>query len=276
MPEISAVESPEAATAAAESVLTTAHGDTVKPPPEAAELPSDLVILPGGYLDLFQGVLITDAHVRELNGEDEEAISKTAESPARYFDTILSRGVETIGDSLKVTKDVLNRLLAGDRDALLLGIRCVTFGEVVDYFAFCPHCRTEQSVSVNLRTDIPVDKLEDPVSGRSFEVDLPSGKKAQVSLPDGSASAAMANSTDKTESALKTVLLQHTVKEIDGFPVVNADAVRKNLSIQDRNKIIEELNERNPGPQLGEVSRPCEDCEGDIPVIVNMADLFRF
>ena len=82
--------------------------------------PSDTIVeLPGGYLNAA-GEVIKFAEVRELNGKDEEAISKT-NNMAKALLIILQRGTVTIGDE-EATDKVLDSLLVGDRDALLLGI----------------------------------------------------------------------------------------------------------------------------------------------------------
>ena len=98
--------------------------------PEQVEIritsPSDNVVtLPGGYINAT-GEVITEAEVRELNGRDEEEISK-ASSLGKVLLAILKRGTVRVGDE-QVTEDLLDRLLSGDRDMLLLGIFKATFG----------------------------------------------------------------------------------------------------------------------------------------------------
>ena len=74
------------------------------------------VDLPGGYLN-FDGKLITTAEVRELTGADEEAIAK-AGSTAKSLHVLLERGLVKLGDK-EATKDDIDLLLSGDRDAIL-------------------------------------------------------------------------------------------------------------------------------------------------------------
>jgi hypothetical protein len=109
---------------------------------------------------------------------------------------------------------------------------------------------------------------------RVFEVTLRSGKFARVGLPDGASQKAIASSDDKSEARLRTILLTHCVQEIDGFPVVREHEV-KVLSMRDRDLLIEEINKRNPGPQLQEVSRSCVECSEKISLPLSLADLFR-
>ena len=96
---------------------------------------SNEVALPGGFISPG-GALAKYAEVRELNGADEEAISKSG-SIGRALNTILQKGLVSIGGE-DVKKDDIDDLLAADRDSILLGIRRVTFGETVEYGAVCP------------------------------------------------------------------------------------------------------------------------------------------
>src|SRR3954468_25079938 len=87
-------------------------------PPKIDAPPDGTVLLPGG-LETDDGI-VRDAVVRELNGEDEEALAKASGHTLRYVQALL-RGVETIGGE-PVDNKVLRRLLIGDREELILAI----------------------------------------------------------------------------------------------------------------------------------------------------------
>lgn len=259
-----------ATNAAVEAVLSTTPTDA----PSAPVLPDSEVALPGGYFDLATMSVSRTAQVRELNGDDEEAILRHQGNLGKTLETILQRGVESVGGQ-KATPQVLDGLLAADRDTLLVNIRSVTFGDTITLVgAACPHCRHEQELTISCRDDIPVKSLEDP-SDREFETTLASGKRVKISLPNGATQRAIANSEDTNLGVLNTILLTGCVKEINGFPVVNADHLRKVLSMRDRDEIRREIDQRNPGPRLGEVSRPCAACGEPIALPLTMVDLFR-
>jgi hypothetical protein len=80
--------------------------------------PSDTTVeLPGGYLNAA-GEIIRTAEVRELTGKDEELISKT-NNLGKAILTILQLGTVKIGNELATDK-ILDELLVGDRDAIIL------------------------------------------------------------------------------------------------------------------------------------------------------------
>ncbi|CAB4123507.1 hypothetical protein UFOVP46_25 [uncultured Caudovirales phage] len=236
------------------------------------QYPADnLVTLPGGYISAT-GEVIKTVEVRELNGRDEELITKTS-NIGRLFSTILSRGTVSVG-ALKADENILDNLLAGDRDAVLLGIYKATFGSTTELESFCQGCQDYKTVEVDIDRDIKSKVLVDPVKDRVFTV---YGKSHEytVILPNGATQRELSSNLDKTLSELNTMLLEQTVVEIDGNPVVSKNQVQ-NIGIADRRKISEELTKRTPGPQFETVTITCPDCEGEVVVPINLGTLFRF
>jgi hypothetical protein len=272
VPEIIASDNPVLANQIIDKVLA---GET---PKDAAielgiaftDLPDTHVELPGGFL-ASDGTIIRTAEVRELTGFDEEALAK-AGSSAKVMSILLQRGVVKVGDE-KPTQETFTGLLAGDRDALLLAVRRVTYGAEVEYQLMCPFCGQTIELAVDLAKDVEYKRLEEDAE-RRFVVDLSNGT-ALVALPNGGAQRALLQAEGKTFAELNTILLRHCVLEIDDFPVVNEDSVRK-LKIKDRETILEELAKRAPGPDLNGVKKACPSCEEDIDLPLTLTGLFRF
>lgn len=229
------------------------------------------VILPGGFIDK-EGAVIKYAQVRELNGLDEEAISK-AGSLAKALSVILQKGVVSIGLN-SASRDDIDNLLSGDREALLLGIRRATFGDTAEYDFKCPHCKTELEVAVDLVKDVPVKSLEDPISDRLFTYTSKKHGVIEISLPTGAVQKRIIENFEKTSAELNTILLAGCIKSINGEPAIGATSAL-NLGMIDRENIINEILKRNPGPRLGEVTATCEACGEVIPMPLSLADLFR-
>jgi len=229
------------------------------------------VILPGGFI-AKDGSLIKNASVRELNGLDEEAVSKSG-TPGKALSAMLQRGVVSIGTN-PAEKDDLDQLLSGDRDALLIGIRRVTFGDDVEFEVTCPHCRTDLDISVSLIDDIPIRTLDDPINDRTFTYMSKKNGAIVVGLPTGAVQKKLIENSDKTGPELNTIMLAGCVKSVNGEPGIGASTALK-LGMADRDGIIAEIFKRNPGPRLGEVKTTCEACGEDIPTPLSLADLFR-
>lgn len=232
--------------------------------------PSGDVTLLGGLYNSFTGELTMTAEVRELNGEDEEIISR-ATDPGRQLLAILSRGVVKIGDK-PATAELINQLLAGDREYLLMRIRQLTLGDTIPLQGPCDHCGAEGQFEVDLR-NIQLDKLNDPANDRQFNVDCKIGKVG-VSLPSGDVQKKLIESKDKTGPELDSILLRECIEEVNGIAVTDRNLVKR-LGILDRREILKAIRDKNPGPRLDEASAPCTTCGQEVPIPLSLADVFR-
>jgi hypothetical protein len=245
---------------------------TAAPEPAKIKAPLDVVVdLPGGYISP-DGEVYRTAEVKELTGRDEEAIVKATSIP-KAMTIALARGTVKIGD-VKATEEVLDKILAADRDAIMLGIYRATFGDTTEIGAFCNGCKEVKIVEVDIVKDIEVKRLEDPLEDRRFKVQ---GRKSEftVMLPEGKAQRELASSFEKTSSELDTLLLEYCVVEIDGRAVLGKAQIQ-NIGLADRRKLLEEIITNNPGPQFDDISTTCPDCGGEVVVPINLGTLFRF
>lgn len=266
---IKAAGNPELANKLAAEAMSSAQEVAAPNYKADVQLPPDTEVrLLGGLYDPFNG-LIETAEVRELTGVDEEAISKIAD-PGKALLTILERATVKIGDE-PASKEMLDALYAGDRELILLAIRNATFGTKVKLGpGSCIHCGVEQVFNIDLTTDVPMKELD---GEREFTVQCKAGEVV-VSLPKGGTQKAMVTSTDKTAAELDTILLKNCIISINGQPVISPETVR-NLSLKDRRDILEEITNRNPGPQLNEIKKACNSCGQEVPLPLTLADLFR-
>jgi hypothetical protein len=265
MTTINAIDNPDLINQAIKEL----NKEEVKPV-VATSLPDTYVTLPGGYITQ-RGEVVTKAEVRELNGIDEEIIAKSS-GVGQLLSAVLRRGTVSIGD-VPVTPEMLDNLLSGDRDMLLLAIRAATFGKEVGLVVTCQSCRDQHDVSVDLFEDVFISTLENPLD-RSFEVTCRAGL-VNVSLPTGVTQRKVLDALDKSGAEINTMLLFGCVSLINDEPVLSAEDVRK-LSIRDREKITEEISKRIPGPKLNDVSMKCPSCEEEMAMPLSMMSLFRF
>jgi hypothetical protein len=236
------------------------------------KVPTDVVVdLPGGYISP-DGEVYRTAEVKELTGRDEELIVKSTTIP-KAMSVALNRGTVKIGD-VQATEEVLDRILAADRDSIMLGIYRATFGDVAEVGSYCSGCKDVKTVAVNVLEDIPVKILVDPIEDRRFKVQ---GRKSEftVKLPEGKAQRELVAKSDSSNSELDTLLLEYCVVDIDGRAVLSKQQVQA-IGLADRRKILEEIIKRNPGPQFDDLSVDCQDCGGKVVVPISLGTLFRF
>jgi hypothetical protein len=234
--------------------------------------PSDpLVHLPAGYVTP-SGEVIKTAEVRELNGRDEEFIAKTNSLP-RAFNTILTRATVKLGTE-EATETMLDSLISGDRDALMIGIYKATFGSEAEITAYCGGCEEFKTVAIDVDRDIKTKILVDSLNDRVFTV---KGKTNTylVGLPTGVVQKELAANPDKNIAELTTILLEHSVLEINDNPVIGKAQIQQ-LGIVDRKKISDEIAKRTPGPQFDDITIDCPDCEREVVVPISLGTLFRF
>lgn len=267
---MNAAENPDLANQIIEQVMASTEEAVEEFQAEIESPPETVFDLPGGYA-LIDGTTVYEAEVRELTGRDEEAIVKLR-SPGASMNETLKRGLIRLGDT---TPDatVLESLLAGDRDYIMLRIFAATFGSNTTATRVCPSCQETVEIAIDIIDDVPVKKLG-ASSDRIFTVDCKVGP-VQVALPTGHTQKQLMEAGNKNLAELSTILLASTVTSINGLPVLGPQQIL-DLPIRDRRKIAEEIGEKNPGPQLQDITKPCPACEVDMEVPVSLAALFQF
>jgi hypothetical protein len=256
--------------AKANDLISKALAEPQEVAPAKITPPSDIVVdLPGGLV--VYGEVIKTATVRELNGKDEEALIRADGSP-RMFSIMINRATVLLGDK-RASEETLDRLLVGDRDAILLGIYRATFGETAELAGYCEGCSEFKSVEINVLEDIKTKILPDPTM-TSFVVQGKS-KEFLVTLPTGITQKKLLANPDANAAESMTTLLEQTILEIDGKPIFSKTQVQS-LGILDRRAIGDAITSRNPGPQFDEVVVTCPDCESKVQVPISLGSMFRF
>lgn len=257
----------------ANSLVDKALADTAPPVEPAKIVPpfDNVVVLPSGYIG-SDGKLLTTVEVRELNGMDEEALSKV-DTLIRTWSTVLTRGAVRIGD-IPITEAILDDLLIGDREAIILGIYRATFGNTATLEGYCPGCSEYKTVALDIANEIKTKVLLDPVKDRTFEVQGKTNKYL-VSLPTGTTQKQMGADPNKTDAELKSLLLETCILEINDQPVISKMQI-KGMSIPDRALVVEEIAKRNPGPQFEDFTIECPNCGGKVVVPVTLGTIFRY
>lgn len=270
MPTVRAVDNPELATQLIESVINAPEPD---PEPEELDVepPLDTVFeLPGGYVGP-DGYVATEIEVRELTGRDEEAITRARTSSA-MTEQVIKRGLVRVGDR-EPDEMILNNLLAGDREFILIRIFAVTFGREITTERVCGRCSSSVVFTIDSIDDIPVVTLDSP-SDRHFSVQCSRGI-AEVTLPTGVTQRLIQESENKTIAELSTILLANTVLSVGGNPVLS-DGDVLNLPIKDRRLLADEVAKRTPGPRLFDTTAQCPSCSETVEVPLSMGALFQF
>jgi hypothetical protein len=270
---LAAVADPARTNAIVRDALDTKPAEGPKLP--QADLPPDTIVtLLAGLPDPETFEMVKEAEVRELTGIDEEILGRIPpDKPERFFSTILKQGVVRLGQQ-KATPELLDDLLIGDRDLLMLKVRKATWGEHVRNGVYCAKCDEVFEYLFSVDTDIPIKPLDE--SDRAFTVEISNGRLVDMHLANGRTQHALLSLGKDAANigAINTALLTSCVDRIDALAVAGEAPIRA-LTVRDRQKLLEALNERSFGPQLGEVSVLCQGCGDKLPAPLSLSTLFQ-
>ena len=234
--------------------------EAFKDPAPSISLPESVIIeLQRGLINPTTGQWQTTAEVRELNGKDEEFLSSLENNKkityAMYVNTLVSRATVRIGDTnVRNTKSIIEELITGDRDILLLAILKATYGAERTFKYPCSSCNTLNDVTIN-----------------PFLITLKNGSKLKFRYPVGSDNVAMAKG--ETTAQQSTLLISRCVIWDQHKDSLYSEEWAKDLGLKDRNTILGEILGPKVGPKLGEVKTQCATCDADIIMNVDWVSL---
>ncbi len=198
------------------------------------------ITLPGGTWR--NGARHRDATLRPLDGSDELFLAEAGEglSPARRTTELLSRCVERLGGE-PVSADAIRALAAGDREAILLHLRRVTFGDTVAAVLHCPHRGCGEAMDIELRvSDLLVDSSEDAAAVHETAID---GAVVRFRLPNGADLEEAASLAEKDVRAAALHVLTRCIHSIDG---VSPERIPDRVAAQ----LPERMSELDPQAEL--------------------------
>lgn len=250
---------------------------------EALQEPAPRVDLPTSLkVDLLRGLYhastqewFTNATVRELNGEDEEALSaydiQQNVTYSEYMSHLLRRGVLSIGSiDVKQRPEVIDELIVGDRDLLFLGVLKATYGRYREFQVTCRECSGDNDVTMDLDKDFKVEEgkvdLHKPIN-----VKLKNNVTIELRYPNGGDSQ-IAGKRGKTTAEQNTIILSRCA-QLEGKTTAEKEAWARGLSLADRNKLVKALFSAQPGPRMEEVETQCAHCNAKIVLALDWVAL---
>lgn len=235
-----------------------------------------------GYKD-ENGVIHKEFEYREMNGTDEEAISKpkVRQNGAVVTRTLLERCIVRIGtiekSSVKASEwtTIMQSLAIGDQDFAMMKIRELSLGDEIEVSHTCPSCKTKID-SVFTLDEIPLV----PYCGQDeIKFELPKGaldkngdlQKCGVLRHAIGLDREILNKTiTQNPSVANTLLLARCIKSIGNLPIT--DDTLRNLSLRDRNFLFKLLKEKSFGYDVTEFEIECPNCGRELTISFNQTD----
>jgi len=221
--------------------------------PRMQPAPDLSIELPRGVYDATRRVFLTKGYVRELDGEDEEALAKLR-TPAEWFDGVVALGIARMGDidfnqlSFEQAKSLTGTLLPGEDMMVYLKVVTATFGPDRDIKYQCQNarCGREIETSLHIPTDFPVVL---PEGDYLPTYDFPSskGRITYRLVTSADEAALLAQSTETTTSAeMTSAALVKSIIAVNGLPPQDPESFVRSLSIRDRQALLEVIASRQP------------------------------
>lgn len=254
------------------SALSEALSD---PLPEMTVAPNTVVQLFKGIYNQDTSLWETTAIVRELTGEDEEAIAGLDVKLIypEYMSFLLKRAVVSVGP-IKISEhpDAIDNLIIGDRDALFIGIVNATYGNIRNYQMTCRSCGESNDVTVDTNDFKNREVDHDPKE--LIKVKLKEGSTVSLRIPTG-ADSIYASKKAKTAPEQNTYLIEKCVvwEQSEIHAPANPLLWAKKLNMADRTKLISALTTNQPGPEVEEVNAHCAHCEEPFTMYLDWVSL---
>lgn len=225
-----------------------------------------------GYVDK-DGILHQTFTYREMNGKDEEAISKAdvRSNGAKMVNVLVERCVVAIGTLTKKEcgaswGTIVRELLGGDLDYMAFKIRELSKGKEVEFQHKCPNC------GAKLTTIVSTDEFNiKPFMGQSvIDFSLIRGykdgkgeihKEGSIRLPNGFDREIVTPLFKKNMSTAMTMMLTRLIQFNDGA-VVTQNLVNE-MTLRDRD-ILEKIIKENSFGVDTTIDIVCSSCGQDI------------
>ena len=259
-----------------EKVVSQIESENVRTLNDEIEVGEDGLVhdvpLLAGYVDK-DGVLHTTFTYREMNGKDEEAISKAdvRQNGAKMVNVLVERCVTQIGTLTKKEcgarwGTVVRELLGGDLDYMAFKIRELSKGKEVEFIHKCPNCGTK------LTTIVRTDEFQiKPYMGQSaIDFSLVRGykdgrgelhKDGIIRLPNGFDREIVTPLFKKNPSTAMTMMLTRLMAFNDGA-LVTQNLVNE-MTLRDR-EILEKIIKENTFGIDTNIEIVCSSCGQDL------------
>ena len=229
------------------------------------------VPLLAGYVD-SEGTLHTTFTYREMNGKDEEAISKAdvRQNGAKMVNVLVERCVVAIGTLTKKEcgarwGTIIREMLGGDLDYMAFKIRELSKGKEVEFQHKCPNCGSKLTTIVN------TDEFEiNPYMGqpvidfsliRGYKDKMGTHTEGVLRLPNGFDREIVTPLFRKNVSTGMTMLITRLISFNDGALVTQNNV--NEMTLRDR-EILEKIIKENTFGINTSFELICSSCGQDM------------
>jgi hypothetical protein len=202
---------------------------------------------------------------------------------ARMITELLASCLDTLGTIKKPGKEIVRKLFSVDRHFLLIRLREITFGEVMEATYKCPTCSASTVVIEDLEL-LEVRGLSNGDSPDDISVELDDGfcapdgvvhRSMRFRLAVGSDEEKIAAAARQNASKGKNALLARCVTQVGDLETRKLQAlgtaIFNDLTLGDRAMIDRALNDDAPGIEMSR-DITCESCGREFNANLDMSN----
>lgn len=239
-----------------------------------------------GYTDPETGITHTTFDYREMDGADEEAMSKgdVRSNGAKLANLICERCVVAIGSLTKKEVGpfqwgkIIRSMLSGDIDYMMFKIRELSKGSTVTFTHRCPKCGSKLVTETDM-SDFPIEpfkgQTEIPFTlpGKGYMDNHKQFHKSGVlRLPNGYDREILVPLMMKNKGQATTTLLSRVMTLDDDTPIFTENV--KRMSIRDRDFLNKLLEDNAFGISTAIEGIMCTSCGADLSEVQGESDFF--
>lgn len=243
------------------------------------------VILPVGLAGDEPGEELGEVTLRKMTGNEEALLAdqRLRRNGGKLVSALIA-GCARV-DGRRLPTETVRRLTSADRNYLLLELRRLTFGDLMEARYPCPACGEWTAVLENL-AELPVRGAGDADPGMEVEVELADGyrdtdgtvhRRLVFALPTGEDEEVAAGGRESNVSRQRDALITRCLRQVGDVDPRRVRAtgtkILADLTMTDRRLVHRALDDAAPGPDLTR-DVVCDHCLEEFRAALDMSRFF--
>lgn len=242
------------------------------------------VVLPIGYTDAA-GAVHRRAVLRKMRGHEEALLYDQSLTTGQLVTALLLSCLLRLGDLPSLDAAAVAHLYTADRNYLLLELRRITLGNMLQAWYNCPRCTGQIQVLEDL-SQVGVRRLADHEILSDIVLMLEDGytdrqgvqhSELTLTLPSGADEEFVAPMVDKDPLKAQDALLLRCIKRFGTLPKAAMEAygvkILRDLTLGDRQRLHKVFQEQTPGIDLRRTI-VCPQCQAAFQGMMDLSNFF--
>jgi hypothetical protein len=212
------------------------------------------------------------AWLRPVTGREEEFLLFEGRhlSAAARTTQLLTRCLLRVGPTEPVTADLVRRMTAGDREALLLHIRCLTLGGHISCLLSCVHCKQKMDLDLEIAELLLAPY---PHQQEVHETAVEGGYRIRFRIPNGEDQEFIAGAQEESVDSTAEALLARCIEQVLSPDGAGAGSSSATLSAAVLDQLSVKIAALDPQAEIL-LDLACPECGAQFMVPFDTGDFF--